>query len=73
MGKREVIAGLEYGIEGMRVGGVRKISVSPHLAYRDTGVADKIPGNAKLTNQCISMRTYGIIGHGQKRCPQIGS
>ena len=48
LGKRTVIAGLEYGVEGMRVGGRRKFRVSPHLAYRDEGVPDVIPKNAVL-------------------------
>lgn len=42
LGKREVIAGLEYGIQRMRVGGHRKFHAGPHLCYRDEGVADSI-------------------------------
>lgn len=48
LGKREVIAGLEYGIDGMRVGGQRRLRASPHLAYRDEGVHGTIPANAVL-------------------------
>jgi FKBP-type peptidyl-prolyl cis-trans isomerase len=48
LGRREVIAGLEYGVEGMRVGGRRRIRVSPHLAYGDKGVEGVIPANAVL-------------------------
>lgn len=48
IGERRVIAGLEYGVEGMRVGGKRRIRVAPHLAYRDGGVPDSIPANAVL-------------------------
>ncbi len=48
LGRREVIAGLEYGVEGMRVGGLRRITVSPHLAYRGEGVMGAIPPNAVL-------------------------
>jgi len=47
VGKREVIAGLDRGVIGMRVGGIRKLRVSPHLAYGDKGVAG-IPPNAVL-------------------------
>ena len=46
IGEREVIAGLEYGVEGMRVGGRRRIRVPPHLGYREAGVPGKIPSNA---------------------------
>jgi FKBP-type peptidyl-prolyl cis-trans isomerase len=48
IGKREVVAGLEYGVEGMRVGGERRIRVGPHLAYRDHEIPDMIPANAVL-------------------------
>lgn len=47
LGKRYGIAGLEKGIVGMRVGGLRKLTVSPHLAYGAKG-ASKIPPNAVL-------------------------
>jgi FKBP-type peptidyl-prolyl cis-trans isomerase FkpA len=47
IGKREAIAGLERGVIGMRVGGIRKLRISPHLAYRDAG-APGIPPNALL-------------------------
>jgi len=48
IGKRSVIPGIEYGLEGMKPGGKRKVRISPHLAYRDKGVADLIPPNAVL-------------------------
>lgn len=48
LGARNVVAGLEYGVEGMRVGGERRIRVSPHLAYRDQDIPGKIPANAVL-------------------------
>ncbi|NLS96057.1 MAG: FKBP-type peptidyl-prolyl cis-trans isomerase [Planctomycetaceae bacterium] len=48
LGDRESIAGLRYGIEGMRVGGRRKFRAGPHLCYRDEGVAGKIPADAAL-------------------------
>lgn len=48
LGKRQVIAGIEKALIGMRVGGFRKIRVSPHLAYRDRGLPEMIPPNAVL-------------------------
>lgn len=48
LGHRQLIPGIEYGLEGMREGGYRKIRISPHLAYRDEGVVDRIPPNAVL-------------------------
>ena len=49
IGKRDAIAGIEYSLVGMKVGGFRKVKVSPHLAYRDGGLYDKIPANAVIT------------------------
>ncbi|MBI1877661.1 MAG: FKBP-type peptidyl-prolyl cis-trans isomerase [Chloroflexi bacterium] len=49
VGSREVISGLSNGVEGMRVGGLRRIRVSPHLAYGVAGVPGLIPANAVLT------------------------
>ena len=46
--KRDCIAGLRYGIVGMRVGGRRKIIVSPHLGYGAEGLQGKIPSDAVL-------------------------
>lgn len=49
VGDRNIIAGLAHGIEGMRVGGRRRLRLGPHLAYRDHGVPTVVPPNAKLT------------------------
>jgi hypothetical protein len=46
--RRESIAGLLKGIPGMRVGGLRQIMVSPHLAYGEAGIPGLIPANALL-------------------------
>src|SRR5262252_949348 len=48
LGSRRLIAGIEYALVGMREGGYRKVRISPHLAYRGTGVQDRIPANAVL-------------------------
>ena len=48
VGKRRVIPGLEYGVEGMRAGGERRLRVAPHLAYRDNAVPGLVPANAVL-------------------------
>jgi FKBP-type peptidyl-prolyl cis-trans isomerase (trigger factor) len=48
LGRRQVIAGIEHALMGMKVGGYRKVRVSPHLAYRDTGIPDLIPSDAVL-------------------------
>jgi hypothetical protein len=47
--RRSLINGLFYGVDGMRVGGTRRLEISPHLAYGDRGVPGMIPENAMLT------------------------
>jgi len=46
-GSREVVAGLSRGVIGMRVGGVRRLRISPHLGYGD-GEVPGVPANAVL-------------------------
>lgn len=49
--RRDMIAGVRYGIEGMRVGGRRELIISPHLAFGQRGLPGKIPPNVSL--RCI--------------------
>ena len=48
LGRRDTIAGIRYGIEGMRVGGRRSLVVSPHLAFGSEGMGDFVPPNAVI-------------------------
>jgi FKBP-type peptidyl-prolyl cis-trans isomerase len=48
LGTRQTIAGAEHALMGMKVGGYRKVRISPHLAYRDKGIPDLIPSDAVL-------------------------
>jgi len=58
LGERRVVPGLEYGVEGMREGGERRIRVGPHLAYRDQGVPGLIPPNAVLVFHVYLLRVF---------------
>lgn len=44
-----LIPGIFYALDGMKVGGYRKVTIAPHLAYRDKGIPDVVPPNALLT------------------------
>ena len=46
--REALISGLFYGIEGMRVGGIRKLRISPHMAFGERGVPGIIPEDAVL-------------------------
>jgi FKBP-type peptidyl-prolyl cis-trans isomerase len=48
LGSRQTIAGVEHALMGMKAGGYRKVHISPHLAYRETGIPDLIPPGAVL-------------------------
>jgi FKBP-type peptidyl-prolyl cis-trans isomerase len=48
LGRRQAIAGVEHALTGMKLGGYRKVRISPHLAYRDKGIPDLIPPEAVL-------------------------
>ena len=46
--RESMFNGLFYGVQGMRVGGVRKLKISPHLAYGESGMEGIIPSNAVI-------------------------
>lgn len=49
LGVGEVIKGWDVGVEGMRVGDKRRLTIPPQMAYGAKGVPGTIPGNAWLT------------------------
>jgi FKBP-type peptidyl-prolyl cis-trans isomerase len=45
----------------MRVGGMRRLEIAPHLAYGDRGVPGVIPSNAVLTAEIAILKACGSI------------
>jgi FKBP-type peptidyl-prolyl cis-trans isomerase FkpA len=48
LGGRHVIAGWDEGVQGMKIGGVRKLTIPPELGYGKRGAGGVIPPDATL-------------------------
>jgi hypothetical protein len=59
--RRSLVSGLFYGVEGMRIGGTRRLGIAPHLAYGDRGVPGVIPASAMLTAEITILESSASI------------
>lgn len=48
IGQGQVIKGWDLGVEGMKVGESRKLTLAPDLAYGERGAGGAVPPNATL-------------------------
>jgi FKBP-type peptidyl-prolyl cis-trans isomerase len=55
IGQHQIIPGLEQGVAGMKVGGVRQIIVPPALAYGDDDTQGSIPPESILVFDSVTV------------------
>lgn len=58
LGTGEVIRGWDEGIQGMQVGGKRKLTIPPELGYGGMGAGNVIPPDATLIFEVELMGIY---------------
>ena len=48
LGRGQVIKGWDQGVAGMKIGGIRKLTIPPEMAYGDKGFSNLIPPSSTL-------------------------
>ena len=61
--RSSLVNGLFYGVEGMKVGGTRRLEIAPHLAYGDRGVPGVIPAGALLVAEITILENRALDVH----------
>jgi len=56
--RENFIPGIYYGLKGMRVHGIRKLKISPNLAYGKKGIEGRIPPDALLIVEITILEEY---------------
>jgi hypothetical protein len=59
-----LIPGLFYGMEGMRIGGTRRLRIPPPFAFGERGIPDRIPANAVITAE------VSVVAEGSEELPR---
>ncbi|KAH6812145.1 hypothetical protein C2S51_025907 [Perilla frutescens var. frutescens] len=62
LGNKEVIDGWNLGIEGMHVGGKRRLTVPPSMGYGKNGTGENVPPNSWLVEIILRSSEVAVLG-----------
>ncbi|TGK13986.1 FKBP-type peptidyl-prolyl cis-trans isomerase [Leptospira fletcheri] len=58
LGSGQVIRGWDKGVQGMKEGGIRKLTIPPELGYGSRGAGADIPPNSTLIFEVELLKVY---------------